>query len=603
MFLTLSVCVYPQLKEFEIKERQAPQFPAVFVNHPDDAAIVVYSSVRDLNFESNIDGIVTVKSETDKYSIIVKTERQIIKVKKSGYIENRISVPKLNARDVRYFSVEEKNLAVAEIPVTIEIDPTDAVIYSDGKLLGASGAHQLSEGVHKLRIEKQGYKSIETDIQVNVKNIFFRYKMEKPRPVVLEVRSVPDKAKIYIDNVEEGETDDQLFKMPGKYEVKLSKTGYLDFTSSVEVKEKGKNIIEAKLEKSSVTLRLDVDPSDASVKINNKDYTPGTSSEFAPGSYLIEISKSGYDAIEENITLERGKPFTKTYKLNMQTGSLQLKVKPINSVSELSLGGKIIKTVTGSQIIDDLPVGDYELSVNAQAYESQSKSIRIKKNQFSEESISLKEIPVEQRDNTKVSNGYESSSDFVCGRNVVTYSGKTYNTVEVGYQCWLKENLDVGKMILGMNKPGNNRVIEKYCYENKPENCKKYGGLYTWSEAMQYSKEEGSRGICPEGWHIPTKAEFQTLSSSVDGNSNALKAVGQGTGGGFGTDASGFSAMLGGFRTESEIFLKFSSDASYWSSTIHSSSYAYYMSLYSDNIIYFDGSGKEYGYSVRCVKD
>ena len=260
MFLTLSVCVFPQLKEFVIKERQAPQFPAVFVNYPDDAAIVVYSSVRDLNFESNIEGIVTVKTETDKYSIIVKTERQIIKVKKNGYIENRISVPKLNARDVRYFTIEEKASGSDELIVSIQVDQPEAVIYCDGKMLGAPGTHPLSIGVHKLRIEKAGFKSIDRDIEVNKSNIVFNFTLERPKPVMLEIRSVPDKAKIYIDNIEEGETNDQLFKMPGKYELKISKPGYIDYTKTVEVTETEKNMIEVKLEKSSVTARIDVSP-------------------------------------------------------------------------------------------------------------------------------------------------------------------------------------------------------------------------------------------------------------------------------------------------------------------------------------------------------
>src|ERR1035437_8781265 len=134
------------------------------------------------------------------------------------------------------------------------------------------------------------------------------------------------------------------------------------------------------------------------------------------------------------------------------------------------------------------------------------------------------------------------------GLATVVYAGKTYNTVRIGDQCWLKENLDVGTRINGSANQTNNSVIEKYCYNDDPANCTTYGGLYQWNEAMQYVTTQGTQGICPPGWHVPTLAEFQTLGTTESNNGNALKAIGQGTGGGAGTNTSGFSALLGGGR-------------------------------------------------------
>ncbi|MBK7631804.1 MAG: hypothetical protein IPJ23_14080 [Ignavibacteriales bacterium] len=93
---------------------------------------------------------------------------------------------------------------------------------------------------------------------------------------------------------------------------------------------------------------------------------------------------------------------------------------------------------------------------------------------------------------------------FVCGQDII-YEGKTYGTVLIGTQCWMKENLNVGTMIQGNSNQSNNGVKEKYCYNNDTANCSIYGGLYQWNEAMQYVTTEGARGICPEGW-IPTRA-------------------------------------------------------------------------------------------------
>lgn len=189
----------------------------------------------------------------------------------------------------------------------------------------------------------------------------------------------------------------------------------------------------------------------------------------------------------------------------------------------------------------------------------------------------------------------------------VTYAGKTYNTVKIGEQVWLKENLDVGVMINSTSsgfQQTNNGIIEKYCYKNDSANCETYGGLYQWNEAMQYSTFYGAQGICPKGWHIPTLVEIQTLATKVNNDGNALKAVGQGSGAGAGTNASGFSALLTGFRSYGGGFGSLGSYAYFWSSTEHHAETANFLGLSSGGIgISFSINGKNDGFSVRCVQD
>jgi len=190
------------------------------------------------------------------------------------------------------------------------------------------------------------------------------------------------------------------------------------------------------------------------------------------------------------------------------------------------------------------------------------------------------------------------------GTPTITYAGKTYNTVQIGTQCWLKENLDVGTMIQGSANPNNNGTIEKYCYDNSPANCTTYGGLYQWNEAMQYVTTAGTKGICPTGWHIPTKAEFETLKVSVGNDGNKLKGEGQGTGSGVGTNTSGFSALLAGFRYSNGPFDGLGYNTTFWSSSEYSAADAYYLTLWNvgSNIYVYDGY-KDYGFSVRCLED
>jgi len=184
-------------------------------------------------------------------------------------------------------------------------------------------------------------------------------------------------------------------------------------------------------------------------------------------------------------------------------------------------------------------------------------------------------------------------------------NGKVYNTVLVGNQCWLRENLDIGTRINGSQPQTNNGTIEKYCYDDNPANCNTYGGLYQWDEAMQYVTEQGTKGICPTGWHIPTMTEYMTLGGTVVGDANALKAVLQGTGNGAGTNSSGYTALLAGDRFDNGYFENLSHDAYFWSSSNYDETGAGNLNLYYDDDIIYLGlnDDKEYGFSVRCLKD
>ncbi|MHB1686561.1 MAG: FISUMP domain-containing protein [Ignavibacteriaceae bacterium] len=189
------------------------------------------------------------------------------------------------------------------------------------------------------------------------------------------------------------------------------------------------------------------------------------------------------------------------------------------------------------------------------------------------------------------------------GIPTITYAGKVYNTVQIGSQCWLRENLDVGTMIYILSNQTNNSKIEKYCYNNNPANCDAYGGLYQWDEAMQYVNTEKAQGICPSGWHIPTLSEVDTLKAAIYYNGNALKDVNQGSGIGTGTNTSGFSALLAGYGSNGN-FSSLGDNTSFWGSTQYDATTALglYLTNYDGNIA-FSYFNKVSGFSVRCLKN
>jgi uncharacterized protein (TIGR02145 family) len=220
---------------------------------------------------------------------------------------------------------------------------------------------------------------------------------------------------------------------------------------------------------------------------------------------------------------------------------------------------------------------------------------------------------------------FQFATNIPCpGTPMVDYEGQVYNTIQIFSQCWLKENLNVGVMIDGTIEQSNNGTIEKYCYNNEPDSCAKYGGLYQWWEMMQYNIQQGLQGICPPGWHLPTDEEWKVLEGAVDSqygigdntwHSSGVRGFDIGTNlkattgwlyGGNGTDLFGFSGLPGGYRHYwyPPTFLFVGSAGYWWTSTEGNYGYAWgrYLNYGGPGVSRYDVD-KDYGYSVRCLRD
>jgi uncharacterized protein (TIGR02145 family) len=209
------------------------------------------------------------------------------------------------------------------------------------------------------------------------------------------------------------------------------------------------------------------------------------------------------------------------------------------------------------------------------------------------------------------------------GTPMVEYEGQVYNTIQIFSQCWLKENLNVGLMIDGTTEQSNNGTIEKYCYNNEPDSCTKYGGLYQWIEMMQYTTQQGSRGICPPGWHLPTDEEWKVLEGAVDSQygigdtewdivrddrgydaGTKLKTISGWNEGGNGTDLLGFSGLPGGYGGYGDGFHGIGEYGKWWTSTEVSNGIAWgrAASCSIPEVVRWD-YGMGGGFNVRCLRD
>lgn len=188
------------------------------------------------------------------------------------------------------------------------------------------------------------------------------------------------------------------------------------------------------------------------------------------------------------------------------------------------------------------------------------------------------------------------------GIDSVKFEGYIYPTILIGNQCWLAKNLNSGNQILDSEETTNNGIVEKYCYDNDTANCSFYGGLYTWDEMMNYSSTKNSRGICPEGWHIPTQNDFVSLLGYLDNNTKYIKVWGYSV---FldEMNLSGFTALPGGYlQCDPRQFKYMAISGHFWSSD-SDNDFGLENSLNLKWNLHQNYIDKKRAVSVRCIKD
>ncbi len=228
---------------------------------------------------------------------------------------------------------------------------------------------------------------------------------------------------------------------------------------------------------------------------------------------------------------------------------------------------------------------------------------------------------VKSSSSSSVFEGYVDPLTVVKGTMTDERDGQTYKTVKIGTQTWMAENLNYAFTGVPYNNDGVTSDSTSWCYDNDPANCAKYGRLYTWAAAMDSvgtwsangkgcgygstcSPTGTVRGVCPEGWHLPTRTEWYTLFTAVGGSSTAgkmLKSTSGWNSSGNGTDAYSFAALPVGYYNDGNYYNE-GYHAYFWSSTEYNRNFAYNMGSYYN----YDATDFNYvylGFSVRCAKD
>ena len=214
------------------------------------------------------------------------------------------------------------------------------------------------------------------------------------------------------------------------------------------------------------------------------------------------------------------------------------------------------------------------------------------------------------------------------GSTVTDIDGNTYNTVTIGTQVWLKENLKTTKYsngeAIGTTTPATLDISAEstpkyqWAYGGNEGNVPSYGRLYTWHAVAD------ARNICPTGWHVPSKAELTTLYDYLTFNGYGYQGSGSDiakslsvtsgwtsdpTGGNVGNDqasnnSSGFSSVQSGYRDANGIFFKIGEHNYLWSTTVYDTDRSWFSYIYYNSAnVTWSLNQKDFGFSVRCLKD
>ena len=310
-------------------------------------------------------------------------------------------------------------------------------------------------------------------------------------------------------------------------------------------------------------------------------------------SSAVEESSSSIDSAKSSSSVTQSSSSSDISVIEESSSSIALE----NSSSSLMSSSSVIPSSSG------------ESSSSAGEAASSSSSVELNCSALLEDEFGWDwNIPKECRFNPNITYGTMTDSR----------DKKVYKTIKIGAQTWMAENLNY------FDKALNDR---SWCFgasdSTTTANCAVAGRLYTWAAAIDSAKlyndksiDCGHRktctlpdtvyGVCPPGWHLPTRAEWDALITEV-GGSDAGKVLKSQTGwfdNYGGTDDVGFTGLPVGIRNyDGDAFDDDAFETRFWSATEYSSYGAYYMDLFTSDDASVNTGNKHYGFSVRCLQN
>jgi hypothetical protein len=591
--------------------------PVMDQNGEKCALIKVVTTQTGFAWEGGTLGITEVRKKTGEYWIYVPygSKKITIKHDQLGVLRDYVYPEAIKKATVYEMVLTTANVKTVveerKIPsqwLIIKSEPEGASVFIDGKLAGNTPfQRKYKEGEYTYRLEKSKYHNKAGKVKLKGEKKGLNLTLN-PRFGNIKVTSSPENGMtIYLDDENTGKkTPATLSEIAsGEHTVKLQSQWYQPKTKRVKVNDAQTTDLQFSLDPVYANISVKTTPPSEIIIDGQKKGNETWSGRLMEGIYTIKAEKEKYYGKEKQLEVVAGKDETVNFNLEGKTGSADIVTTPMDAV--VYVDGK--KQGTTPLTLNDYLMGEYELEIEKEGYGRIKKSFVIKEDEtitineklldgkevtltsnpegakvyvndelqgttpqkmtlgFGEHQVKMVDREITKQEKIEVLQKGKSNWNFeLYGTFTDKRDGKTYKWVRIGNQVWMAENLayDAGEGC--------------WAYDNDPGNVDKYGYLYNWETANE---------VCPDGWHLPSKREFEALLTRYGGEGGQA-----------------YTAQKGGGRNGDGRFYGLWGIGNFWSSTERNGNYAWYLLIDSSyNRVNMYDFNKSWGFSVCCVKD
>lgn len=373
----LPICANAQLREFEIKEREKPKSGTTVqanTEYPDNALIFVYSSLKDLNFRSSMQGInkQSYNQNLNRYEIFVSPIKQILSVMSFNFIASDIATISPSPKETFYFSVEEKfteaslgktQLKISTIPSDFGLEIND--LETNYK---TPFSREVNSGLTKITLKKERYVPFDTLLNlIPNKAMDLKFTM-KPLWGDLTITAQPETAQIFLDDklVGSGKATFSGLEaglMPARYIVRVEQLNHYTYTETLNLKSGDNEKIAVELKPMVGRVKINSGTESAQVFLNGAAMgTTPFDKDLLIGDYNLLLKKEGFRDEVKQFKLNENT--TEEFKFDMV--DYQKVLKPLKTKAFFSYLIGIAGIGTGIISLDSREVANRKVSFATQ---------------------------------------------------------------------------------------------------------------------------------------------------------------------------------------------------------------------------------------------
>ena len=476
------------------------------------ALLIVRCGVKDINFENTASKVAQIDRQGE-YLITMKKGAGYIVLKKEGFGNYKeVFGMKLKSGSVYEMSADEKFRLATEIPILVTTDPSGAEIFIENSSKGRTTDGKLSfttpEGKQTIKIELDGFETIEETIEIKIGNQNFDYELVEAMDATIKIESEPSGATVWIKGIKLGKTPVNTFFPEGTYSIKLEKENYETINEQITITDPTNKTYTLQDIRASLTVKTHPN---ATVYVNNDSGHKGgvTDMKLTPQMVNITVKMPKAETITRSVLLEKKADVTKEYYPEVQTGIVMVNIIPASAKIELTGDGGEHYNSTGKKTFRDVPVGTYNLTVTADEYKTHTESFIV-----TSDKTTRKQIRLEQGSDVPDNMVFVKGGTFQMGSNDGDDDEKPVHSVTVSdfyigkYEVTQKE----WKEIMDNNPShwkGDDLPVESVSWYDAVEFCNRKSEAEGLTKCYTGSGKNIKCNFSAGGYRLPTEAEWE----------------------------------------------------------------------------------------------